>query len=72
MAAIPQTYTLCGKVKSGLYHKMTLGSKGHSSRFQVKKHEKYDRIEENTGGVFSCHTEQIPASNSQYLTEAFV
>ena len=22
MAAIPQTYTLCGKVKSGLYHKM--------------------------------------------------
>ena len=28
MAAIPQTYILCGKVKSGLYHLMTLRSKG--------------------------------------------
>ena len=51
---------------------MMLGSKGHESRFQVKKCEKYDKIKENTGGVFSCHTEQIPVSSSQYLTEVFV
>ena len=43
-----------------------------SSSFQVKKCEKYDRIKENTGGMFSCHTEQIPVSSSQYLTEVFV
>ena len=56
----------------GWYHILMLGSKGHESRFQVKKCEKYDKIKENTGGVFSCHTEQIKSNSSQYLTEAFV
>ena len=37
-----------------------------------EEEKEYDRIKENTGGVFSCHTEQIPVSSSQYLTEVFV
>ena len=53
------------------YHNLMLGSKGHLGEIQMKLRGKYDKIKENTGGVFSCHTEQISASRFLYLIEAF-
>lgn len=46
-----------------------VGVKRTFKRVPGEKAQKYDRIKENTDGVFSCHTEQIPV---HYSTAVFV